>query len=160
MLSLCGYVIIIQFMFMLDSYYLTIHTNPRLNLTKTFLIGDIKMIRQQIENVFFNLTIENKKLDVNVAYTFLSESIEEELKANEDLNFKVDLTFLPSVKDIKLLFNIDVPNANANFMDTEELNINVDFMGTEELRKANKETLDVIKVVVKKLAIILFYTDC
>ena len=117
------------------------------------------MIRQQIENIFFNLTIENKTLDVNVAYTFLSESIEEKLKANKDLNFKKALTS-PLVHDIKLLFNIDVPKANAYFMDIEELNINADFKGTEELRKANKETLDVIKIVVKKLAIILFYTDC
>ena len=105
------------------------------------------MIRQQIENIFFNLTIENKTLDVNVAYTFLSESIEEELKANKDLNFKKALTS-QSVEDIKLLFNIDVPN------------INVDFMGTEELRKANKETLDVIKTTVRNLVTKLHDIDC
>lgn len=105
------------------------------------------MIRQQIENIFFNLTIENKTLDVNVAYTFLSESIEEKLKANKDLNFKKVLTS-PSVNNIKLLFNIDVPN------------INVDFMGTEELRKANKETLDVIKTTVRNLITKLHDIDC
>ena len=105
------------------------------------------MIRQQIENIFFNLTIENKTLDVNVAYTFLAESIEEKLKANKDLNFKKTLTS-PSVHDIKLLFNIDVPN------------INVDFMGTEELRKANKETLDVIKTTVRNLVTKLHDIDC
>ena len=96
------------------------------------------MFNNQIEDVFFNLVIKDKTLDINVAYTFLPESLDEKIKLNKKLNFKKEITD-KNINDIKLLFNIVVPN------------INVDFEGTESLRKANKETMALIKETVIKL---------
>lgn len=92
--------------------------------------------KDKIEDVFFNLTIDNNILEVKIAYTFLPETLDEEIKLDKKLNFKKEIND-KSISDLKLLFNI-----------TPENTFNVDFEGTEYLRKANRETLKFVQKTV------------
>lgn len=100
------------------------------------------LTRNQIEDVFFNLVVSNNMIDVNIAYTFLPDEIDQKLKADRKLNFKKDID-VKDIQDIKLLFNI-VPEYNT---------FNVDFEGTEALRQANKNTLGLVRAIVSTLLV-------
>lgn len=94
---------------------------------------------EQIEQVYFDLKIENNTLFVNIAYTFLPDEIDQKIKANKKLNFKKSFDYK------------DIDNLTLLFSFTNDYNISVDFLGTKALREASKNTQEFIKQISRNL---------
>ena len=94
---------------------------------------------EQIEQVYFDLKIENNNLLVNIAYTFLPDEIDQKIKANKKLNFKKSFDYK------------DIDNLTLLFSFTNNYNINVDFLGTKALREASKNTQEFVKHISRNL---------